>query len=536
MTAKLTLLLLAVVGLTACGRSAPNQRAEAEMPTLDVTHWTDTDRAVHGIPASGDGTLSALRRPPHEARRTSRRLMPARRRSSSRQKPAAHRRCWSGPKPSRPGAFRVEDVPPAPGRYRWALVLDAPGLSDRHDLGTITVFPDEQAARADAEKRPPDDAAAIAYLKEQQWTNAFATARVVEAEVRASIRVPATVHPLPGGEAIVAAPAAGRFTTDDAALDRHSCSRGPDSGPPGPTSLCRSRSRDARSRCRRSAGGRRSCARRTGTGRRSARRASGSGAPSRGRTPDDDRRRGAVASRRGQAGAARRNTWHRRGRRCRQRVRPARPDRRSIGGGDGDFGCFIRGGRAALPDRADGPRRAGSPGPFCRRGPRQAGDRTRARDSRHLPAARARATPRARLGRDGSDDPRVGPSDGDRKPGRATPGRADGSALLYTRDRRRVPAVPSAAVLMEADGRTSSSRSAARVLRADSSRSPRVTAISWGSGAACLLASESSRGARTRCSWRPRHQDCPLKATFTEVHRASSPTRSNNEAIDPMVD
>ena len=59
-----------------------------------------------------------------------------------------------------------------------------------------------------------DDAAAIAYLKEQQWTNAFATARVVEAEVRASIRVPATVHPLPGGEAIVAAPAAGRFTTD----------------------------------------------------------------------------------------------------------------------------------------------------------------------------------------------------------------------------------------------------------------------------------------------------------------------------------
>ena len=73
---------------------------------------------------------------------------------------------------------------------------------------------------ADAEKHPTDDAAAIAYLKEQQWTNAFATARVVEAEVRASIRVPATVHPLPGGEAIVAAPAAGRFTTGRVALDR----------------------------------------------------------------------------------------------------------------------------------------------------------------------------------------------------------------------------------------------------------------------------------------------------------------------------
>ena len=46
----------------------------------------------------------------------------------------------------------MEDVPPTPGRYRWVLVLDAPGLTDRHELGTITVFPDEQAARADAGK------------------------------------------------------------------------------------------------------------------------------------------------------------------------------------------------------------------------------------------------------------------------------------------------------------------------------------------------------------------------------------------------
>ena len=41
MITRLTLLLFAVVGVTACGRSAPNQRAEAEMPTLDVTHWTE---------------------------------------------------------------------------------------------------------------------------------------------------------------------------------------------------------------------------------------------------------------------------------------------------------------------------------------------------------------------------------------------------------------------------------------------------------------------------------------------------------------
>src|SRR6185503_5637473 len=70
------------------------------------------------------------------------------------------------------------------------------------------------AAIADAEARPEGDAAAIAYLKEQQWTNPFATAQVREGEVRAAVRVPAAIQPVTGGEAIVGAPAAGRFMAD----------------------------------------------------------------------------------------------------------------------------------------------------------------------------------------------------------------------------------------------------------------------------------------------------------------------------------
>src|SRR6185295_9918645 len=119
-----------------------------------------------------------------------------------------------GSDPLRPGAFRVEGKLPAAGRYRWALLVNAPGLTDRHDLGAATVYPDAQAAIADAEKRPPDDPAAIAYLKEQQWTNEFATTAVREAELRSSVRVPAAVQPVTGGEAVVAAPAAGRFAAD----------------------------------------------------------------------------------------------------------------------------------------------------------------------------------------------------------------------------------------------------------------------------------------------------------------------------------
>jgi RND family efflux transporter MFP subunit len=116
-----------------------------------------------------------------------------------------------GEPPSRPGVFRVLAKIPAAGRYRWALIVDAPDLQDRHDLGAVTVFRNQDAAIADAEGQTTEDAAAISYLKEPQWTNGFGTAIVEEAEVRRGIRVPAGVEPLIGGEAIVAAPADGRF-------------------------------------------------------------------------------------------------------------------------------------------------------------------------------------------------------------------------------------------------------------------------------------------------------------------------------------
>jgi ABC-type dipeptide/oligopeptide/nickel transport system ATPase component len=125
-----------------------------------------------------------------------------------------------GSDPLRPGAFRVEGRMPAPGRYRWALLVDAPGVADRHDLGTTTVFADQAAATADAKTRSTDDPAAIAYLKEQQWTNEFATVPVREIELRGSIRIPAVIQPITGGDAIVSAPAAGRFAADTLVSER----------------------------------------------------------------------------------------------------------------------------------------------------------------------------------------------------------------------------------------------------------------------------------------------------------------------------
>lgn len=196
----------------ACQRTG-TPAVQAEPPMLNLTHWTDTTElymeypplvaaqparfAVH-VTKLDDFTALNAGRPRVE-------FTPERGGAPT---------VFAGSDALRPGAFRVDGTPPAAGKYTWALIVEAPGLSDRHDLGSVTVFGDEKTATAEAEKRPGGDPAAFAYLKEQQWTNAFATAHVQEAALRRATRVPAAIEALPGGEAIVAAPAAGRFMAE----------------------------------------------------------------------------------------------------------------------------------------------------------------------------------------------------------------------------------------------------------------------------------------------------------------------------------
>ncbi len=203
--------LLGAWGATGCTQQ--DVPTPAETPTLDVTHWTDTTELFMEYPplVAGQAALFAVHLTTLAdfqavtAGHASVEFVPA---------DGGPATTLTGPEPSRPGVFRVEGVPPAPGLYRYGLVLEAPGLSDRHDLGMVSVFADDAAAMAAAERGALETAEAIAYLKEPQWTNGFATALVGEAEIRTSIRVPAMIHPLPGGEAMVTAPAAGRLMAD----------------------------------------------------------------------------------------------------------------------------------------------------------------------------------------------------------------------------------------------------------------------------------------------------------------------------------
>jgi cobalt-zinc-cadmium efflux system membrane fusion protein len=202
---------VALVGLGACGREAPPP--EAELPTLDVTHWTEKTELFMEYPplVAGQEALYAV----HLTRLSDFSAMTAGRpRLEFTPESGGVPVVLQGNEPSRPGVFRVQAASPPAGRYRWALLVDAPGLTDRHDLGAVTVFGDQAAAVADAEKSAEEDPTAITYLKEPQWTNGFGTVRAEEADVRRAIRVPAVIEPLTGGEAVVAAPADGRFVSN----------------------------------------------------------------------------------------------------------------------------------------------------------------------------------------------------------------------------------------------------------------------------------------------------------------------------------
>ena len=203
-------MLIATLTLTAACNRGAEPAAEAELPTLDITHWTDKTELFMEYPplVAGETALFAV----HLTRLSDFSAMNSGRpRLELTPESGGSPVVLQGPGPSRPGVYRVEGEMPAAGRYRWALVIETPDLTDRHELGTETVFAEQEAAVADAEGRPAGDASAISYLKEPQWTNGFGTVVVSETELRRGIRVPAVIAPLVGGEAVVSAPADGRF-------------------------------------------------------------------------------------------------------------------------------------------------------------------------------------------------------------------------------------------------------------------------------------------------------------------------------------
>ena len=114
--------------------------------------------------------------------------------------------------PGRPGIFGVDVTPNQAGRYRLEVVLDAPELMDRHDLGDVTVLTAAEATGRGAAEEPAD--ASIPFLKEQQWTLDFATAPAEPHQMGGSLVLAAEIEPRTGGRADVTTPVAGRLADD----------------------------------------------------------------------------------------------------------------------------------------------------------------------------------------------------------------------------------------------------------------------------------------------------------------------------------
>jgi membrane fusion protein, heavy metal efflux system len=110
--------------------------------------------------------------------------------------------------PRAPGIFAPTVVPRATGRRSLSLVIAAPGLEARHDLGEVVVHADAAAARQ-AGPAPGAVEGEIGLFKEQQWTTDFAIEAVQPRALRESVRAPATIRPSADGSAEVVAPAPG---------------------------------------------------------------------------------------------------------------------------------------------------------------------------------------------------------------------------------------------------------------------------------------------------------------------------------------
>ena len=62
------------------------------------------------------------------------------------------------------------------GTREMVIVLQSTGLTDEHRVGEVDVHPNAEAARA-AAPSAGEDAPGISFLKEQQWSLDFGTAR-----------------------------------------------------------------------------------------------------------------------------------------------------------------------------------------------------------------------------------------------------------------------------------------------------------------------------------------------------------------------
>ena len=180
---------------------------EVEMPPVVETRWTGRSELFMEYPPLVEGETSRFAI--HFTDLAT--FEPLRAGSAEVRLDGAGGEAFAVNAPGRPGIFGVDVTPSRAGRYELSVVLDAPGLADRHDLGEVTV---RTPAAGEALHAHEEEDGSIAFLKEQQWTLDFATAPAGERQIAESLVIAAEIEPRTGGRADVTTPVAGRLATD----------------------------------------------------------------------------------------------------------------------------------------------------------------------------------------------------------------------------------------------------------------------------------------------------------------------------------
>ena len=194
----------------ACGGGAGAvEVVETEIPPVVETRWTDRSELFMEYPPLVEGETSRFAI--HFTDLAT--FAPLLAGSAEVRLEGAGGEAFAVDAPGRPGIFGVDVTPSRAGRYRLSVLLDAPAVADRHDLGEVTVLAPSGAAALHAHDEEEEDGS-IPFLKEQQWTLDFATVPAGERQIAESLVIAAEIEPRTGGRADVTTPVAGRLGDD----------------------------------------------------------------------------------------------------------------------------------------------------------------------------------------------------------------------------------------------------------------------------------------------------------------------------------
>jgi len=206
---SIVIVIIATVSLASCWKQAAReeQKPVAEkLEGLSVTRWSTRTELFMEYPVlvAGVGGRFAL----HFTRLDNFRPMKTGKVNVRLDGPGGTE-VFSSPGPSRPGIFGVDVKPSKPGTYTMTVQVQAADLDDSHEIGALTVYPDEGSAAKHPVETPREET--IAFLKEQQWALDFATEPVGERTERSSFDVPGEIQLRTGGQSEVTAPIDGRL-------------------------------------------------------------------------------------------------------------------------------------------------------------------------------------------------------------------------------------------------------------------------------------------------------------------------------------